>query len=506
MTTGGVARLNRVIEAASAVALWRHRGMGYQALLSCVHGVCSRQGHGARPRNLPVIPVGGSGGRPMIDQLAGVSRRPDGWVRRRSGFAVLVVATLLIYAWRAPELLTKPQFWAEDGAVFFAQQFGKVWPQLFTPYWGYLNFLPRSIAWIVSLFDVRHAPFLYGFFGLIVDASCTAYVTRRSAALFAPAIVWLSLTIMPNDGLYYGYIANIQWFSQFVLIAMCLYPSKSAQSRSIVKALWTYALLAVCALTGPFSVIVAFLVGMVMAAAYIDRFNVPFRTVIWSPAARYCQSIQKDRIHVLCACALIQLATALLTPARDRLNIPTPRVVLDVFGSLSQVHFFGSAFLPAGLFLLVLALGIVLLLRGGQLSGDTKIVCVLMLLMATCELFLGASKPGAISAGMMGGDRYFFLGKTAAWWVIALVAAEYLTERSRRTLLVVATMVWISLVNGQWLRRAPLPDLNWSQQAKQIDSGIPVSLRINPWWWDNKVIIAKPPVHTETDWKSGPPQ
>lgn len=428
----------------------------------------------------------------MVDRSGDASRADHARVRQWSGFAVLVIATLVIYAWRAPELLTKPQFWAEDGAVFFAQQYGKAWPQLFTPYWGYIHFIPRSIAWIASLFDVRHAPFLYAIFGLIVDASCTAYVTRRSSKLFVPAIVWLSLTLMPNDGLYYGYIANIQWFSQFVLIAMCLYPTNAVPARSPGRNLWTYAMLAACALTGPFSVIIAVLTVAVLLAARLGRLHIPFKT-LWTAVARYGESIPKDRIWVLWACALIQLVTTLRAPIRGRLDIPSPRVLLEVFGSWPQAHFFGSVFLPAGIFLLVLAVGVAILVCSNRLSGNQKVVCALMLAMAICELLLGAFKPGAISAGMMGGDRYYFLGKTAAWWVIAFIAAEYMAGRTQRTLLIVAAMAWISMLNINWLRRAPLPYLNWNQQAKRIDEGIPTPLHINPWWWDNKVIITKPP-------------
>lgn len=434
----------------------------------------------------------------MIDHDGDASSEGRGRVRQLSGFAVLVIVTFVIYAWRAPELLTKPQFWAEDGVIFFAQQYGDAWPRLLAPYWGYVNFIPRLIAWIASLFDVRHAPFLYGMLGLIVDASCVAYVTRRSAKLFAPIIVWFSLTLMPNDGLYYGYIANIQWFSQFVLIAMCLFPASEAPTRSVATRLWTYALLAACALTGPFSLIVAVLIGVVLLASRLGRFHLPFRT-IWAAAARYSGSLPKERIWVLWACALVQLATTLRAPMPDSLDLPAPRVLVEVFGSWSQTHFFGSVFLPASIFVLVLAVGVSILLYSNRLSSNQRIVCVLMLVMAMCELLLGSFKPGAISAGMMGGDRYYFLGKTAAWWAIALIAAAYVPGRAQRTLVVVALMAWVAMLNTNWLRRASLPDLNWSQQAKQINAGVPTPLHVNPWWWDNKVIISKHSVQGKSD-------
>lgn len=428
----------------------------------------------------------------MIDQDSRTGRRYNSTALHGMGFAALVAVTLIIYAWRAPELLTRPQFWAEDGAVFFAQQYDKLWPQLFTPYWGYIHFIPRSIAWIASLFDVKYAPFLYGIFGLIADALCVAYVTRRSEKYFAPAVVWLSFTLLPNDGLYYGYIANIQWFSQFVVIAMCLYPVDNDRPHSVARNLLTYASLGVCALTGPFSVIVAALVGAVLLVGQLGRFKLPFAAV-WRAAARYGKIIPRDRLLLVAACALIQLGTTLRNSVGSRLDMPSPGFILDVFGSWSQVHFFGSVFFPAGLFLLVLLFGTFLLLLCDKVSGIQKFTCLIMLAMAICELLLGAIKPGAISQGMMGGDRYYFLGKTAAWWVIALIAGQYVTRSTQRLLMIVALMIWISMLNINWMRRAPLPDLNWRQQAGQIDAGIPTPLHINPSWWDNKVIILSPP-------------
>lgn len=414
--------------------------------------------------------------------------RPTKWW---GGFVVLALVTFVIFALRAPELLTKPQFWAEDGVVFFAQQYGDVWPHIFSPWWGYLVVLPRLIAWLVDFANVAHAPLLYGVFGLIIDALCVAYVTKRSSGVFVPVVVWFSFAFTPNDGLYFGYIANIQWFAQFVLIAMCLYPVSGLRTNSIARKISGYVVVCACALTGPMSVIIAILMWVVFAGSLLSRVAFPPK-YFWRAIAQYAGVLPKDRMLVLSICAVVQLAVSSLTSVRERLVLPPAEFLNNVFGSWPQTHFFGMEFLPPETFVLVCAFGVCMLLYSKRISPNQKLVCVLVLAIAACELFLGAIKPGAIGPGMMGGDRYYYLGKTGAWWVIALLATPYLTRANQRTMLVLTMMLWISMLNIKWMQRGPLPDMHWKQQAEQINAGVPTPLQINPWWWDNKVVIRKP--------------
>jgi hypothetical protein len=407
-------------------------------------------------------------------------------------FVALTIVTALVIAWRAPEMLTKPQFWAEDGGVFFAQQYGRAWPQLFTPYWGYLHFIPRLIAWIASLFHITKEPLIYVSLGLSVDALCIAYVTRRSANLFASLVVWLSFTLAPSDGLYYGYIQNIQWFSQFVLIAMCLFPKILVAAETTPKRILVYFTLIACALTGPFSALVAALAGFAFVATLSARTRFPPKR-LWLAFSEYWSRLPKDRIVIVSICALIQLITAARSPTGDLLSLPSSSTIMQVIGVWPQEHFFGLAFIPSAAFLLLVLAGIVALMKSHAVTSDQKVVCFLMLAMAVCELALGTLKSGAIGPGMMGGDRYFYLGKTAAWWVIVLLAAPYFVKSAQATLIVAGAMLWIAFMNIDYMRRAPLPDLDWHRQAKQIQAGEKTLLQINPPWWGNAHIVISPP-------------
>jgi hypothetical protein len=410
---------------------------------------------------------------------------------RRYPFSVIALVTAVILAWRVPDLLTNPQFWAEDGGVFFAQQFGHAWPEVFTPYWGYLLFVPRAIAWLVGFFKVIHAPFFYALLGLIVDALCISYVTYRSKNMFAPLIVWLSFVLVPSDGFFYGYIANIQWFSQFVLIT-CLFPQERPITGKSKRQLAAYAIFAMCALTGPFSALVAALAITMMLCGLLSSTSFPLKR-LWQACERYSSRLPKGRLLVVGICALAQIATAATSPIGEHLSRPTAKVWMNAVSLWPQIHMFGTIFIPAAAFLFLIAAGVVALLRSAALTSDQKIVCVLMLGMAICELCLGVLKPGAIGPSMMGGDRYYFLGKTAAWWVIGLLALPYLAKPAQSTWMVAGAMLWVAFMNVDYMRRPPLPDLDWHKQAKQIQAGERTPLQINPFWWGNGRIVITPP-------------
>jgi hypothetical protein len=142
--------------------------------------------------------------------------------------AALGFLFLLLFL-RRPDSLTKPQFFAEDGLVFFHDQvlFG-AWDALFTPYAGYLHVVPRLVAFIASFFPVREAPLVYNFLALaIADACCGLFslpafrfVVRSDMLRFAVCVV-VAAGIDSTELV--GTITNIQWYLQLAAILILLY-------------------------------------------------------------------------------------------------------------------------------------------------------------------------------------------------------------------------------------------------------------------------------------------
>src|SRR5260370_124194 len=102
----------------------------------------------------------------------------QGWIF--SSFAACALALFL----KSPDAFLNPQFWAEDGAIFYAQQYGKLWPQISTPYAGYLHFIPRLFAWLLSPIPPLYLPLSYNLSALLIDSICVTYAINSLSSAY----------------------------------------------------------------------------------------------------------------------------------------------------------------------------------------------------------------------------------------------------------------------------------------------------------------------------------
>ena len=116
---------------------------------------------------------------------------------------------------KSPDAILRPQLWAEDGVIFYAEQFGKWSPQLFVPYAGYVNFIPRLIAWVASDITPAQIPLFYNLSAMLINAACITYAVGKMSPLFGTAVAITSFFLTPTIGDIFGTITNIQWFAQF---------------------------------------------------------------------------------------------------------------------------------------------------------------------------------------------------------------------------------------------------------------------------------------------------
>ncbi len=82
---------------------------------------------------------------------------------------------LVLLASRSPDRLLNPQFWAEDGSVFFCESVVYGGGAIGIAYRGYLHVVPRLAAALGSFLPWEWIPSAYA----IVAAACTLYVVGR---------------------------------------------------------------------------------------------------------------------------------------------------------------------------------------------------------------------------------------------------------------------------------------------------------------------------------------
>jgi len=85
-----------------------------------------------------------------------------------------LIAAILVL--RRPDGLFNSQFWAEDGAIFYASQVSMgFWKSIAIPYAGYLHAIPRLIAGMLQWVPVHWMPLAYNLCALIVSAFCCGF-------------------------------------------------------------------------------------------------------------------------------------------------------------------------------------------------------------------------------------------------------------------------------------------------------------------------------------------
>lgn len=150
------------------------------------------------------------------------------WLVTALAFALLLARRL--------DFVLRPQFWAEDGAVFYRDQLTLGFARaLLETHSGYVHILPRLIAWALSPLPTLHQPLGYTLVATALAALCCAWVVRDEHARWLPsrrlrAALALWLACAPVGREVVGNVVNLQWYALwlgFLLVAGAL-PSRPA--------------------------------------------------------------------------------------------------------------------------------------------------------------------------------------------------------------------------------------------------------------------------------------
>lgn len=173
------------------------------------------------------------------------------WRSPRLNFWVLAALAIFLAA-RKPHALHTPQLWAEDGSIFLMQADLYGASAIAMPYMGYLNALPRLIAWAApKFFDPALWPLVYNGVSFLL---WVAVLARLFSSRFdLPGKPWLALAfvIVPHSGEIFFNITNLQWLAAFVFIQQAIIaPPRNAPERISDRLI-----LVLAALTGPFGIV-----------------------------------------------------------------------------------------------------------------------------------------------------------------------------------------------------------------------------------------------------------
>ena len=378
-------------------------------------------------------------------------------MRRR---LLLTLAVIALVALRRSDSLLNPQFWAEDGAIFFAEaeRYGG-WGLLFHPYEGYLHLIPRVIAAIAlgAGVPLLHLPAFYAWSALAITGCMAWWLQSPRIALPGGWIATLALALIPHNGEIFLTLCNLQWITALGLFALAL----AADPTSPVSRVGDLLLLIFTGLTGPF----------VILALPLFAWRAWCRRSCWSGALLACAF----------ACAAAHLPALLARSVPPDLPAWAPfhhaailgrRVVASLFlGHLP----FGE--LPSIALALVVPplLAWLLWSRRAVLPGGIALLIAALLVLAATG-YKGRPDTWTLSE-FVNGDRYFFIPKIILIWLLGAFALTS-PPRFRRAFFLLLLLPLA--VNAPRFFIPPSPDQNWRASCLLIARGEPVWLPILP--------------------------
>jgi hypothetical protein len=401
---------------------------------------------------------------------------PPGWQ-----WAVFAVSVLVIIS-RGAGVLTRPQFFAEDGAIWYgdAYRFGWLHSLLF-PDGGYLNTLPRLAAALALLVPFHDAPLLLNCIGIVIQAlPVTILLSGRCASwgrLPLRASMAAAYLALPNSYTIHVMITNAQWHLALVL---CLLMFAADPNGWLWKA-WDVVIFAVGAVSGPFCILLF-----------------PFGAIYW---LRQRRSWTLRQLLILGSGALVQGAAILSPHSSPRIFTPLGASVPLFIRLVGAQIFLGAlhgsnTYATRGPFLLLfvffLAVFLVLLVALWKAPLPVRLFIGVSLATLAAELVspdvdLGGSR--WYSLGFDLGSRYWFFPMLAFVWSLLWCAFSH----SRRALRVAATVAVLLMLQGvvrDW-EVPPFPDTGFPQHAAAFEHarpGTPISVPLWPYGWYLRVI------------------
>ncbi|MBB6187486.1 hypothetical protein [Rhodanobacter sp. MP7CTX1] len=393
----------------------------------------------------------------------------------------LLLACIVVMAYKCNDFLTNPQFWAEDSTIFFKQQLGHAYPLVLQPYAGYFLVLPRIIAWVASWTSAAKAPMIYNASALLLMALAISYTLGRLRAHLPVVVVFAAFMLVPLSGEILGSLANAQWFLQFALAAAC-FGSFHAASRpaTIFRACVVF----VIAVTGPFSIFIAFVAGVMIFTSW---------TCDCLGSTRWHNAVTnhwKTRDWIIfsatAAGAVIQTICVLVHPMSvSQVQQSTLEMLRITFTELVPVHIFVGNFLTDNGWILFYLFGLGAIVFGNGLRGETKVIILSFALLAILETFVPVRlKPLALLYQFYPGDRYFYLIKVVFWWTVwCACASRKDIRRTEATAIVLMSLFLVAVSNPATLRRPAFLDYHWKVYAHELSQPGHHVIPVNPSPW-----------------------
>jgi hypothetical protein len=378
-------------------------------------------------------------------------------------FGVVVAAIVS----RRPDALLNPQFYAEDGSVWYANAWNLGWAHALTlPEGGYLNTLPRLVCALAILIPLKSAPLLLNWAGILIQALPVSVLLSHRCANWGPlwmrALQALLYVALPNSSELNVTITNAHWH---LALVSCLLAFANPPNHVAWK-LFDIAVLLLTGLTGPWALV---LLPLLLTFWFIRRQR-------WSLVMA----------SLLTLCAAVQ-SWELLHHAADRLQSIPLGATFELFFRLIAGQIYTAALwgqnsldlrgnLP--LMVILFAVGTALLLW-----GLLALRLELKLFIAFSIVILAAALRSPLITGqgtqwqMLAidkGARYWFFPMLAFLWTLLWAASQH-QYRSLQLFSLICLAVLLRGIIHDW-QYLPYKDSNFGYYAQKFEAAPPGTL------------------------------
>jgi hypothetical protein len=376
-------------------------------------------------------------------------------VERRSGRHPFVVAlglglaALAVLISRRPDQWFTPQFWGEDGVIFFAdaaKHGGASWWQ---PYAGYLHLVPRTVALLSVSVPWEFQPNVF----MLVAALLTAAIVVRVACSGLPSPArWLAATAVlavPHSGEVFLNVTNLHWILAVLLALNLLEPPPATRVATGRRTLE----IAIAGLSGPMIIFFTPFVLLWLWRGRRERFAWGLG-IAWAVVATIQVIVvsTQSREPTTTLFAVLQAAPGML-----------PRYAAAIF-----VGEWLPYTLPLGVVVGVIA-GVAVVSLLIERPNPQRGAAALLLGVAALLLVVGRLATAWWGNPFGGAARYTYVPLVLILWAFALLAAGA-TRRARRILALALFAAVVVSATSRWVAR-PLPELNWPRQVREAREG-----------------------------------
>ena len=154
------------------------------------------------------------------------------------------------------------------------------------------------------------------------------------------------------------------------------------------------------------------------------------------------------------------------------------------FGQIVPLHIFGQSFLTATAWFLIFGILVFAVSVNAAAKPEARVKMLMFMGIAVLLAMAGTLAGGLDGTQSFGfSDRYFYFVKLVFWWAVTFSLSRHGHMRQQQpALMVVGAMIFVAVLNGSYMQRHALQDMDWKTQGKLLSQPGYHEIPINPSW------------------------